>query len=63
MDVMQDAFGLISMVALMPLITIQIIGIIFKKSQSNITNTIEKVSDDEIIVFKRKMITEESITK
>ena len=59
-DVMKDAFGLVSMVALMPLITIQVLGVMFKvkkaKAMASVTtpqHALETVEDD-IIVFNRK---------
>ena len=57
MDVMKDAFGLVSMVALMPLIVIQAVGVMFKIQQARGKAIFEdsgKAEDDEIIVFKRK---------
>ena len=53
---MKDAFGLVAMVAMMPLIVVQIMGIVYKIKQSKIKpkEIIENVVDDEIIVFKVK---------
>ena len=56
-DVMKDAFGLVSMVALMPLIVIQTVGVMFKIQQARGKTVLEEISKDEadeIIVFKRK---------
>ena len=53
-------FGLVSMVALMPLITIQVLGIMFKvKKSKEIAKAVTlqataNVSEDEIIIFNRK---------
>ena len=57
-NIMKDAFGLVSMVAMMPLITIQIVGLIYKiklKSGSYSSITSDLTNDDEIIVFPKKM--------
>lgn len=55
-NIMKDAFGLVAMVAMMPLIVVQIMGIVYKIKQSKIKpkEIIENVLDDEIIVFKVK---------
>ncbi len=55
-NIMKDAFGLVAMVAMMPLIVVQIMGIVYKIKQSKIKpkEIIENVVDDEIIVFKVK---------
>jgi len=61
LSVMQDAFGLVAMVAMMPLITIQIIGVMYKrKTMNKPTQNIEEVANDEIIIFKRKIIDTQS---
>ncbi len=61
LNVMQDAFGLVAMVAMMPLITIQIIGIIYKKkTKSSTKQIVEEIANDEIIIFKRKVINTQS---
>ncbi len=52
---MKDAFGLVAIVALMPLITIQIIGAVYKYKSMLVENEKQAAIDDEIIVFKRKM--------
>ena len=53
---MQDAFGLVAVVALMPLIIIQIIGVIYKyKSSVIVVEELAPSNGDEIIVFKRKI--------
>ena len=58
---MQDAFGLVAIVALMPLIIIQIIGAIYKYKSSIIAVAETTPSyGDEIIVFKRKIVKIES---
>ena len=59
-NVMQDAFGLVSMVAMMPLIVIQIVGVMYKyKRDRYFKETIEEIEikKDEIIVFKKKTVT------
>lgn len=59
-DVMRDAFGLVSMVALMPLITIQVLGVMFKlkkaKAMANVATSqvVSDIAKDEIIIFNRK---------
>jgi len=50
-NVLTDAFGLVALVALSPLITIQILGIIYH-NQSKKKNLIETI-DESIIEFKR----------
>lgn len=50
-DVLTDAFGLVAFVALSPLITIQILGIIYKQ-KSDSQNIVESI-DEKIIEFKR----------
>lgn len=60
-DIMKDAFGVVAMVAMMPLIIIQVMGVAYKikLSKSPILEDIEVQEDEEIIVFKRKMIRKE----
>jgi len=56
-NVMEDAFGLVSMVALMPLITIQIVGIMYKYRKDRFfeEQVVTKVEEhDDIVVFPRK---------
>ena len=50
-NVMTDAFGLIAMVAMMPLITVQIMGVISKlKSHKNVAvDFVSRYADDEVI--------------
>jgi len=50
-NVMTDAFGLIAMVAMMPLITVQIMGVISKlKSHRNVAvDFVSRYADDEVI--------------
>ena len=57
-SIMKDAFGLVSMVAMMPLISIQIVGIIYASKRKQIIKVEEKIThdNDEIIVFQRKKI-------
>ena len=60
-NIMQDAFGLVSMVAMMPLITIQIVGISYfrkKKGMSEGKKVQSTIADeyDGIIVFPKKVI-------
>lgn len=54
--VMQDAFGLVAMVAMMPLIIIQLMGLIYKYKMSKVQTIYKESEEDEIIVFKRKII-------
>ena len=56
-SVMQDAFGLISMVAMVPLIAIQVVGInYFRKSKNNKVDSKDSRKEDEIIVFPKKVV-------
>lgn len=49
-NIMADAFGIVAMVAMTPLITIQILGLIYKfKTRDDDTD--ENISDDEVIDF------------
>ena len=59
-NVMQDAFGLVSMVALMPLITIQVVGIMYKYRRERYfeeeqVKTHGVVEKDDIVVFPKKV--------
>lgn len=57
LNIMKDAFGLVAMVAMMPLIVVQMMGLIYKVKMSKIDKVTQKeIDDDEIIVFKRKVI-------
>lgn len=59
-NVMKDAFGIVAMVAMMPLIVVQVMGLAYKiKTSKLIVNKEEKMEEEEIIVFKRKMISKE----
>ena len=51
-NVLTDAFGLVAFVAMSPLITIQILGIIYKQ-KSKVQIGIESI-DESIIEFKRR---------
>ena len=55
-SIMKDAFGLVSMVAMMPLISIQIVGIIYASKKKQVIKEENEIKhdNDEIIVFKRK---------
>ncbi len=53
-NVMQDAFGLVSMVAMMPLIVIQIVGVLYKYRAKLNIGFESSESNDDIIVFKKK---------
>ena len=44
-EIMTDAFGCVSFVALMPLITIQVFGIIYRHKTSKIKRTFLSVED------------------
>lgn len=50
-NVMTDAFGLVAMVAMMPLITVQIMGAIskYKAAKTGTVDFVSKYSEDEII--------------
>lgn len=50
-NVLTDAFGLVALVALSPLITIQTLGVIYKIKSKN--NKVSKEIDETIIDFKR----------
>lgn len=56
-NIMRDAFGLVAMVAMMPLIIVQIMGLVYKMKMKK--QTIKEKEEDEIIVFKRKTIQKE----
>jgi len=59
-NIMKDAFGIVAMVAMMPLIVVQVMGLAYKiKTSKLIVNKEEKMEEEEIIVFKRKMISKE----
>ena len=49
--IMTDAFGCVAFVALMPLITIQVFGILYKRKTSKIKRTFLTV-DDRIIQYE-----------
>ena len=57
---MQDSFGLIAMVAMVPIISVQVVGLMYKKKlhnvvQSNNATSVKLVEPiNDIIVFKRK---------
>ena len=50
-NVMVDAFGLVAMVAMMPLITIQVMGVIYviKSRKVEAKNLVSEYADDDII--------------
>ena len=55
---MQDAFGLVAVVAMMPLITIQLVGVAYKyraklKIDFEISDRLPGLQKDDIIVFKK----------
>ena len=50
---MTDAFGIVAMVAMTPLLTIQVLGLIYKKKQnSEDTSDIAAEDEDGIIVLE-----------
>ena len=52
-NVMTDAFGIVAMVAMTPLLTIQVLGLIYKKKQnSEDTSDIAAEDEDGIIVLE-----------
>lgn len=51
-NVLTDAFGLVALVAMSPLITIQLLGIVYKCKSNNINKGI--IVDETIIEFKRR---------
>ena len=62
-NVMQDAFGIVSMVALIPLIAIQLVGIMYKYRRENYFGIPEtKVAEtDDIIIFPKKSSTKSEV--
>ena len=59
-NIMKDAFGLVAMVAMMPLIIVQTMGVLYKIKTSKITAVVkDTIEEDAIIVFKRKVIQKE----
>lgn len=48
-NVLTDAFGVVAMVAMTPLITIQILGLVYKFKQKATANKMVEVMDEEII--------------
>ena len=60
---MQDAFGIVSMVALIPLIAIQLVGIMYKYRRENYFGIPEtKVAEtDDIIIFPKKSSTKSEV--
>ena len=58
-NVMQDAFGLVAMVAMMPLIIVQVMGLVYKLKMNKQVTEVAIEDDDEIIVFKRKIVQKE----
>lgn len=57
-NVMKDAFGLIAMVAMMPLIVVQTMGLVYKLKQNKL-KSIQKTDasvEDDIIIFKVKQV-------
>lgn len=54
-NVAEDAFGVVAMVAMTPLITIQIMGLIFKlRSQKTVAAAAQPVSEEQIITFEEE---------
>lgn len=55
-NILTDAFGLVAMVAMTPLITIQILGVIYKlkvdKSEKKVEEVMIDIEDNEIIDFE-----------
>ena len=51
-NVLTDAFGLVALVAMSPLLTIQILGIIYKIKSSK--QTVNETIDETIVEFKRR---------
>ena len=48
-DVMMDAFGIVAMVAMTPLVTIQILGLMMRRKKKAVSLTQE---EDEILAFE-----------
>ncbi len=48
-NVLTDAFGIVALIAMMPLISVQISGIIYKIKKSKIDSSITENSENEII--------------
>ena len=52
-NVMTDAFGIVAMVAMTPLLTIQVLGLIYKKKQnSEDASDVSAEDEDSIIVWE-----------
>lgn len=58
MNIMKDAFGLVAMVAMMPLIVVQFMGVVYKMKMKKANIAVEQIEidEDEIIVFKKKVV-------
>ena len=58
-NILTDAFGVVSMVAMTPLITIQLLGLIYalrsKSAQTEATVVDETEDDDDIIEIKEEL--------
>ena len=59
-NIMKDAFGLVAMVAMMPLIVVQVMGLAYKLKQNKLDKNKlkieeENVLEDDIIIFKVKI--------
>lgn len=57
-NIMQDAFGLVAMVAMVPIIMVQGMGLIYKFKSEKQVQKVEGAEEDDIIEFKRKRIPE-----
>ncbi len=57
-NIMKDAFGLVAMVAMMPLIIVQLMGLLYKEKMNKVNAQGKQVETEEedIIVFKRKTL-------
>ena len=60
---MQDAFGIVALVALVPLISIQLVGIMYKYRRENYFGVPETkvVETDDIIIFPKKPTTKSEV--
>jgi hypothetical protein len=49
---MEDAFGIVAMVAMTPLVVVQLLGLIYRKQFATIEAPVAAVSADEVVIFE-----------
>jgi hypothetical protein len=49
---MDDAFGIVAMVAMTPLVVVQLLGLIYRKQFITVKAPVAAVSADEVVVFE-----------